>query len=202
MCMGGGGDGGAAERQRQEEEARQARIREGKAAIESKFAGFDDDFYDSRRTSYLDYANPQLEDQFKDATRELTLALARSGLLNSSAKARRFGDLKKQYDTQARAIADKATQYENQSRSAIGAAKSDLLTQNQSLADPTLAAANAQNRAENLTKLPAFSPLGLLFAGITDGIATQASLEARNKNRYNLSGLFNAGSSARNVDDD
>ena len=202
MCMGGGGDGGAAERQRQEEEARQARIREGKAAIESKFAGFDDDFYDSRRTSYLDYANPQLEDQFKDATRELTLALARSGLLNSSAKARRFGDLKKQYDTQARAIADKATQYENQSRSAIGAAKSDLLTQNQSLADPTLAAANAQNRAENLTKLPAFSPLGLLFAGITDGIATQASLEARNKNRYNLSGLFNAGSSARNVDDE
>lgn len=202
MCGGGGGDGGAAERQRQEEEARQARIREGKAAIESQFAGFDDDFYDTRRTSYLDYANPQLEDQFKDATRDLTLALARSGLLNSSAKARRFGDLKKQYDTQSRAIADKATQYENQSRNAVGAAKSDLLTQNQSLADPTLAAANAQNRAENLTKLPTFSPLGMLFAGITDGIATQASLEARNKNRYNLSGLFNAGSSARNVDDE
>lgn len=201
MCLGGGGDGGAAERQRQEEEARQGRIREGKTNIENTFAGFDDDFYDTRRTSYLDYANPQLEDQFKDATRDLTLALARSGLLNSSAKARRFGDLKKQYDTQSRAIADKAQEFENQSRSAVGAAKSDLLTQNQSLADPTLAAANAQNRAENLTRLPAFSPLGLLFSGITEGIATQADLERRGKNAYELSGLFNVGSSARNVNE-
>ena len=199
MCMGGGGDGGAAERQRQEEEARQARIREGKTNIENTFKGFDDDFYDTRRTSYLDYANPQLEDQFKDATRDLTLALARSGLLNSSAKARRFGDLQKQYDTQARAIADKATNYSNQARSAVGSAKDDLLRQNQSLADPTLAASSAQNRAENLSQLPTFSPLGMLFAGVTEGIATQADLERRGKNAYELSGLFNVGSSARNV---
>ena len=200
MCLGGGGDGGAAERQRQEEEARQGRIREGKTNIENTFSQFNDDFYDTRRTSYLDYANPQLEDQFKDATRDLTLALARSGLLNSSARARRFGDLQKQYDIQSRAVADKAMDYENQSRSAVGAAKSDLLTQNQSLADPTLAASSAQNRAENLSALPSFSPLGLLFSGITEGIATQADLERRGKNAYELSGLFNAGSSARNVD--
>lgn len=200
MCLGGGGDGGAAERQRQEEEARQARIREGKANIENTFSQFDDDFYNTRRTSYLDYANPQLEDQFKDATRELTLALARSGLMNSSARARRFGDLQKQYDIQSRAVADKALDYENQSRGAVGAAKSDLLTQNQSLADPTLAASSASNRAETLTALPSFSPLGLLFSGITEGIATQADLERRGKNAYELSGLFNVGSSARNVD--
>jgi len=198
MCLSSGGSN-VAERQRQEEEERQARIREGKTNIENRFADFDDNFYDTRRTSYLDYANPQLEDQFQDATRDLTMALARSGLLNSSARSRRFGDLQKQYDNQSRAVADKAMDYENQARSAVGAAKSDLLTQNQSLADPTLAASSAQNRAENLSALPSFSPLGQLFAGVTDGIATQASLEARNKNRYDMSGLFNMGSSARNV---
>jgi len=195
MCFGGGGDGGAAE-QRRQEEARQARVREGKDAIDTSFAQFDPAFFEGRSNAYLDYANPQLEDQFKGATRDLTLALARSGLLNSSAKARRFGDLKKDYDMQSRSIADKANEYANQSRSSIESAKTDLYSQNQNIADPTLAASSAAARAASLTELPAFSPLGALFAGVTEGIATQMDLERRGKNRYDISGLFDAGDSS------
>jgi hypothetical protein len=200
MCISSGASAAkkSADEQRAEEEARQGRIRTGKTNIEDKFSGFDDAFYDNRRKSYLDYANPQYDNQLKDATRELTLALARSGLLNSSVKSRRFADLQREADMQKRAIGDKALDFSNQARKAIGAAKADLLTQNQSLADPTLIANQAANRAEAMTALPPYSPLGQLFASATEGLATQAELERRGKNRY-TSGLFNFGGSSRNV---
>ena len=133
-------------------------------------------FYDARRQSYIDYATPQLEDQFKDASRDLLLALTRSGLQNSSARARRFGDLQKQYDTNARTIANKALDFENRARSSVESAKSDLYSQNQNLADPAMVAQNAMNRATTLTQMPSYNPLLALFEGVTAGIATQADL--------------------------
>ena len=198
MCMGGGGDGGAAEQRRKEEE-RQARIREGKTSIDDTFSRFDNDFYSGRRQSYMDYATPQLDDQYTDAMKDLRLALARSGLMNSSASARRFGDLKKDYDIQAQGVADKAVGFENTARKNIEAAKSDLYTQNSNIADPSLVAQSAASRAASLTSLPEYSPLTQLFAGVTDGIATQFDLERRGKNQYDMSGLFNSGDSSKVV---
>ena len=78
-------------------------------------------------------------------------------------------------------------------------AKSDLQTQNMSLADPTLIGQTAANRAISLTDLPAYSPLGALFANATAGLATQMDLERRDKNRYNLSGLFGSSDSSKVV---
>ena len=66
------------------------------------------------------------KDQFKDASRDLLLALTRSGLQNSSARARRFGDLQKQYDTNARTVPTKTLDFENKARSSVESAKSDL----------------------------------------------------------------------------
>ena len=133
MCFGDGGAGAMrdeAARQRAEEEARQGRIREGRKKIDDAFSGFDDKFFAGREKSYLDYATPQLDDQYNDAVSELTLALARSNLLNSSARARKFGDLQKQYGLQARSVGDKAKEYGSGARRSIEASKSDLQSQN------------------------------------------------------------------------
>lgn len=202
MCFGDGGAGAMrdeAARQRAEEEARQGRIRAGRKKIDDTFSSFDDTFYDKRRQSYLDYANPQLDDQYKKAVSELTLALARNSLSNSSVAARKRAELQKQQGIQARAVADKAREYEKGARSAVDMAKSDLQTQNMSLADPTLIGQSAANRAISLTDLPAYSPLGALFANATEGLATQMDLERRDKNRYNLSGLFGSSDSSKVV---
>ena len=202
MCFGDGGAGAMrdeASRQRAEEEARQGRIREGRKKIDDAFSGFDDKFFAGREKSYLDYATPRLDDQYNDAVSELTLALARSNLLNSSARARKFGDLQKQYGLQARSVGDKAKEYGSGARRSIEASKSDLQSQNMSLADPALIAANAANRASAMTELPAYSPLGALFVGVTEGLATQADLERRNKSRYDLSGLFGTSDSSKVV---
>ena len=199
MCFGGGGgDGGAAE-QRRQEEMRQQRVREGRDKIDETFAQFDQPFFDARRQSYIDYASPQLEDQFKDASRDLLLALTRSGLQNSSARARRFADLQKQYDTNARGIANKALDFENRARSSVESAKSDLYSQNQNLADPAMVAQNAMNRATTLTQMPSYNPLLALFEGVTAGIATQADLERRGLARKDT-GLFSTSNASKVVD--
>lgn len=194
MCMGGtAGDGGAAERRKAEEE-RQARIRQGNKAIDSAFSGFDDSFYDARRGAYLDFATPQATNQYEDAFKELTLALADNNLLNSSAAARRRAKLLERKGEIERNIGSKANEYANTARSQVGKAKTDLQSQNMNIANPTLVAANAAQRAQALNEIPTFDPLINLFAGAAEGLATQADLERRGKNRYD-SPLFNFGGS-------
>jgi len=198
MCMGGSrGDGGAAERRRVEEE-RQARIRTGDAKITDQFKGFDDAFYDNRRQAYLDFAKPTVTDQYEDAFKQLTLALADSNLLNSSAGARRRADLMKKKGEYERQIGSKANEYANTARSQVESAKSDLRSQNMNIANPTLVAANAAQRARSLNEIPVFDPLVNLFAGAAEGLSTQADLEKRTKARYpNV--LFDAKSSGKVV---
>ena len=88
--------------------------------------------------------------------------------------------------------------YANKARADIEAARSGLQSQNMNMADPALASANALTRAQQLNEVPVFDPLINLFASASEGLATQADLERRGKNRYD-SGLFSTGSSARNV---
>jgi hypothetical protein len=56
---------------------------------------FGDDFYSGRKQAYLDYATPQLNDQYGEAQRQLAFALDRSGMLDSSVRAQKEADLRK-----------------------------------------------------------------------------------------------------------
>lgn len=199
MCMGGGGgDGGAAERKRQEEE-RQGRIRAGNKAINDTFSQFDDDFFKGRREAYTGYAQPQINDQYEDAFEKLRKTLAASNLSQSSIAARRRGELEKKLGEMNRKMNLTAEDYSNKARADIESARSGLQSQNMNMADPALASANALTRAQQLNEVPVFDPLINLFASASEGLATQADLERRSKARY-PTGLFNSGSSARNVD--
>jgi len=198
MCMGGGGgDGGAAERKRQEEE-RQGRIRAGNTAINDTFGQFDDNFYTGRREAYTSYAQPQINQQYEDAFEKLRKTLAASNLSQSSIAARRRGRLEEQLGEMTRKMNLKGQEYENKARGDIETARSGLQSQNMNMADPALASANALTRAQQLNEVPVFDPLVNLFASASEGLATQADLERRGKNRYD-SGLFSTNSSARNV---
>ena len=66
----------SAEIARQEEAKRQARIAQGQRGIDSAFSGFNDEFYGNYGKQYSDYYNPQLNDQYSDAVKRLTLQLA------------------------------------------------------------------------------------------------------------------------------
>lgn len=196
MCLFGSGGGGddflkaEYERQLAEEEARQGRVTEGKANIDAAFSGYGDDFYDARAADYMAYAQPQIEDQYETAMKQLRQALSRSGQLVGSEAIEREIDLKKKYDDAQAQAAIKGQSFADATKSNLANIQSNLLTQNASLADPTLIAQTAANQIAANTVVPEYSPISNIFANATEGLATQAQLESRNKARYNMAELF------------
>lgn len=195
MCMGGGGgggggDGGAAAA-RAREEARQNSIRQGMANIDSAFSGFNDAFYDTRAKAYRDYATPQLEDQWGKAMRDLTYSLSRSGNLNSSLAGEKQAEAKQLYDRRKQEMESTALGYANQARKDVASNRSELVSELNATADPAAASNAAQARAATMNIMPVFSPLGQLFAGLTDNLQTyQAAKQAKALNDVMGATLF------------
>jgi len=177
MAKGGkGGDNGAKEANQREFD-RQNAVRSGTREINKIFAGFDDDFFASRRKAFTDYANPQLSDQYADARKELTYSLDRSGLLDSTARTGQEAKLSKLYDTNQRAVADQALGYENTARNNINASKSNLIGNLSATGDVSSAVNGANANAVALSQPDVYSPLSQLFSTFTHGLSTQAQLE-------------------------
>lgn len=173
-----GGSDAAAMRADQQEQQRQNNIRQGTNTINQQFdSQFNDDFYSGRRQGFLDYANPQLDDQYADTRKQLTYWLDGRGLLDSSIRAQKEAELQKKYDLNKRSVTDQALEYENTSRNQVSDARSGLIRDLQATGDASGAQQAAVNRATALSAQPTFSPLASLFGDFTGALATQASLE-------------------------
>jgi hypothetical protein len=159
---------------------------------------FTDDFYKGRKQAYLDYATPQLQDQYKDAQKQLIFSLDRSGNLDSTARGEKTGELQKLYDIQQQQVADRALSSETSARNSVEDARSNLITMLNATGDAEGAAKSALARSQALSAPEEYSPLSQLFVDFTNGLGVQAAQE-RSYNaggpapRYNT-GLFgNAG---------
>jgi len=157
---GGGGDGGAA----QMEAERQARIKQGMADIDQRFAGFDNSFYDARKQAYLDYAAPQVQQQYKEAGDNLKFALARNGLLKSGASAQREGSLANALAQNNVSLGNAAQDQVNQLRQQVQDQKSTITNQLVASGDPSIAAAQAASATSGLQAPSTFRPIGNMFA--------------------------------------
>lgn len=155
--------------------------------------GFDDAFYGNRRQAYVDYAQPQLDQQYADAQKELTYALARNGTLDSSVRGEKTGELKKLYDLNSQKVADDALSYETDARNAVESARADLISTLNATGDAEGAANSALARSAALSQPAAFSPLASLFVDFTNALGTQA---AANRADYYASGAPSAGGGA------
>ena len=204
--MGGKSGGGEAAQARADEEARQARIRAGTTNINNTFdSQFTDDYYKQRRDAYTNYATPQLEDQYADAQKQLTYALARGGLLDSSIRGSKLGELQQQYALQNQDIADKALASETDARNAVEDSRANLVSTLNATGDAEQAASTAISRASALSQPAAYSPLASLFADFTDALGTSAALAKANSyagfgtgaTNY-TTGLFSNRNSVRN----
>lgn len=177
MKSGGGGDGGAGEA-RAAEEARQARVRAGTTRIDDIFNNqFNNDFYGGRQKSYLDYATPQLTDQYGKAKENLTYWLDRNGTLDSSIRASKEADLQKLFDTNKRAVSDQALSFENGARTNVENARADLIRTLSATADDQGAVNQALSRSQSLSAPDAYVPLADLFTKFTSGLRQQGALE-------------------------
>lgn len=187
---------------RQQEAERQARIVEGQTKIDEQFVGFNDDFYNSHQTAHNDYYYPQLDDQYDDARKRLTLQLARTGNLTSSAGANQMGDLQEYYNDQRTGITNQGINATNDLRANIDSSKTQLYNDNRSAADPGNAAAAAASAASMLQPGRPDSPLANMFAsffqsagGAAQGYNAGTSQRSTNTGVQNYNN--NSGSSSR-----
>lgn len=166
---------------RYEEQQRQEAIRQGTANIDSMFnSQFTDDYFKKQGQNFLDYANPQIEQQYADAKKELTYSLSRSGLLDSSVRADKEAELQKKYDLNKQQIADQALSYSTDARNNVEKSRSDLIALLNATGDAQGAANSAMSRATALSQPQAYSPLTQLFGDFTSALGTQAAIEKAN----------------------
>lgn len=159
---------------REEEAKRQARITQGQSSIDSSFAGYDDNFYHNYQNDYSNYYTPQLDDQYDKARKRLTLDLAKTGNLTSSAGATQMGDLKGAYDHRMTGIQGEAMDAVNNLRGNVDNAKSSLYADNRNAADPGNAASMAAARATSLRPGTPTSPLADTFADFFNNVGNAA----------------------------
>ncbi len=182
----------SAELARKREEERKQRITEGEAKIDTQFEQFDDPYFKRVETAHFGNYAPQLEDQYGDARRKITLSLARTGNLNASSGARTLGDLAETYEKNRVRLGEEALGAANSARSRVEAARSDLYSQNRAAADPSAAARSALAQSELLSAPQTFSPLANVFASLINSAATGLAAERAGYRGFNT-GLFSNG---------
>ncbi len=130
-----------------------------------------DPIWEQQQRAYMDYAKPQLEDQYGDAQEQLTYALANQGQLAGSVAGDRQARLGRDYDLRRQEVADKARGVGNQARADVADQKQSLLQMLSASADPGATATAARSAVGSLQNTPEFSPLGPLFQNATAGLA-------------------------------
>jgi hypothetical protein len=155
---------------------RQSAIKTGTDAINTTFSKqFTPDYFQKQADAYTNYAEPQLNDQFGNATKQLTYALDRAGNLNSSTRGFQSGQLQKLYDTYDQQIKDQAVAQEGQDKSAVQTAQQNLINSLNATGDATGAANSATAQAAALSTPAAYSPLTNLFTDFTNQLGTSAA---------------------------
>lgn len=188
-----------AEADRTQEAQRQAVIRNGTQNIDNIFnSQFNDQFFNKQQQGYLDYATPQLDDQLGKAREQLTFALARGGVMNSSVRSAKEAELQQKAGLARQQMGDQALSYGTQARNNVENARSGLISTLNATGDAQGAVNSAMSRATALSAPPSYSAVGQLFTDFLSGLGTQAAAEKATamsggayKSPYNL-GLANA----------
>lgn len=143
--------------------------------------------WEQQQQAYMDYANPQLQDQYADAQKSLTYALARQGQLAGSLSGDRFADLSKDYKLQQQQVADTARGYANQAKQNIADQKQSLLQMLNATADVGGTTDAARASLNSLKSTPSFTALGPLFQNATAGLGAYATQQqnAQQQKRLN-----------------
>jgi len=158
---------------RQKENLRQARLNQGKTAIDQIFGNenFGDPFYEKYRKAELDYTLPQLTQQYGEAKRTSEADLARAGLLRSGAAGWVQGKLAEQQGVNEAGLRSKADTDTAELRKSIAAQQQQAYNQLYATEDPTVAANTAATSAANAQmQTPNVGALGEMFKPIAIGL--------------------------------
>ena len=205
MCLGGGSnkaDKAAKKASKQaaaEEAARKAAIERGRLKIDETFNQFDEPYFQDVGKSVTDYYNPQLDDQYENARKQLIYNFARKGTLDSSAAGETNADARKEYDRQRVRICSQAQDRVSQSKSDVERNRSDLYALNLAAADPNAISSASASRAASIQPAQNLSPLENVFASFLNSPATSMAAYNYAANRPLPANIFNPTGSVKVV---
>lgn len=143
--------------------------------------------WEQQRQAYLDMANPQLDDQYDDARKDLSLALSRQGQLRGSLAANRSGELVKDRSLREQDIMSEADRLASERERMVMDMKGDVRNSLEASANPESATAMARDSLSRLSNLETPSAVGPLFQNATAGLAASRYGEQQGnaQRRYN-----------------
>jgi len=149
-----------------QERQRQRNITTGTANINQAYSGFNPQFYQQRAQDYINYAQPQLAQQYRTNQADMGFGLANRGLLGSSVAAKK-GSLLNRTEAQAqRNVVDAGTAQAQALQNQIEGSRTNLLGQLYQSADPAGAGKQAIGTAASFSAPSIFQPLADQFGSI------------------------------------
>lgn len=148
------------------EKNRQAAITKGTAAINAAYAPFDQNFYNQRQQAYVDYAMPQIANQYRTAQNQIGFGLANRGLTQSGAANQQWSDLARTNIQARQQASDTGRSQAQQLQQAISQSQNNLLNQLYQAADPAQAQSGAIATAAQFSQPSVFTPVANTFTNL------------------------------------
>lgn len=162
--MGGGPDYAAAAQSA--EDRRQGAVTSGTKSINDAFSGFNPQFYKNRQQAYVNFALPQLGEQYQQARNDIGFGIANRGQYGGSNARKQWSDLFRTNQNARQGIADAAIGQSNDLRKQVAGQKSSLLGQLYASADPANAQSASIGAAASLQQPSVYGPLANQFSGL------------------------------------
>jgi hypothetical protein len=170
-----------------QEAQRQGLINQGSSAIDSAFSGFTPDFYKQRQQAYVDYAMPQLSQQYNQTKNQIGYSLANRGMTPSSLTGQQqFSNLDQQMALQKQNVVDTGISQAQGLQSQILGQKNTLLNQLYQSTDPTAAGQSATQYAATMSQPSSYTPLSNVFSNLVNQYYTAQLLNNYKSPAYNL----------------
>lgn len=150
----------ATDQARADEARRQEIIKQSRGAVDTAYAGFNDQYYADAASRYTAANTPALDDDYTKSLSKLKAALAGRGTLESSVGISQIAELDKRAAQERAAIANKGLDFANSLRERVGSSKNTLYDAATSAGDPAGFAARATGEATNLVNFGGVVPFG------------------------------------------
>lgn len=125
-----------------------------------------------RKQDYINYAMPQLADQYRNTQNAVEYGLGNRGLLGGSASAKAASDLNRQKTFATQTIADTGTSQAQSLQDQIEASRENLIQQLYQTANPAGGTQAAIANAARFQQPSAFAPIANMFGSLINQYAT------------------------------
>jgi len=178
--MGCGSKDTSGTQMRQQQQQQQQQIQTGLGQINNAFSGFTPQFYQGVQDAYMNYATPQLYQQYQPILGQTNAKLANQGLLGSSSDQYLHQQLGQQMGQAQTQISNQAVQQSGDLQQQVGQEKSNLIGQLETASQPADVAQQATGIASQFTAPSTFAPIGQMLSQFG-----QMFLGGQQSNMYN-----------------